>query len=258
MWPELCFPGRLAATVPGPPGPVAWKADAVRRHRKVVAALGLLLVLAVTGVLAVEVGWPHYRPPLRAGEGYGIDVSAHQGTIDWGAVATDGVHAAYVKATEGATFRDPRFEENWRGARAAGLQVGAYHFFTLCRGGAEQATNLLSALAGVDGATGSGTLPVAVDLELSGNCSARPPREQVQAEVDAFVEAVEAATGRPVVYYLLDGWADRYPTTTERPHWVRSMPWRPAGDWVWWQVNSRARVDGIDGPVDLNVLRAPD
>ena len=68
--------------------------------------------------------------------------------------------------------------------------------------------------------------------------------------MDAFVEAVEAATGRPVVYYLLDGWADRYPTTTERPHWVRSMPWRPAGDWVWWQVNSRARVEGIGGPVD--------
>jgi lysozyme len=223
-----------------------------------VAALGLVLVLAVIGVLAVEVGWPRYRPPLRAGESYGIDVSAHQGSIDWGAVAADGVHAAYVKATEGATFRDPRFAENWRGARAAGLQVGAYHFFTLCRSGADQATNLISTLAGVDGASGSGTLPVAVDLELSGNCSARPPRAQVQAEVDAFVEAVEAATGRPVVYYLLGSWAERYPPTSDRADWVRRLLWRPDGDWAWWQVNSRARVDGIDGPVDLNVVKTPD
>jgi lysozyme len=223
-----------------------------------VAALGLVLVLAVIGVLAVEVGWPRYRPPLRAGESYGIDVSAHQGSVDWGAVAADGVHAAYVKATEGATFRDPRFAENWRGARAAGLQVGAYHFFTLCRSGADQATNLISTLAGVDGASGSGTLPVAVDLELSGNCSARPPRAQVQAEVDAFVEAVEAATGRPVVYYLLGSWAERYPPTSDRTHWVRRLLWRPDGDWAWWQVNSRARVDGIDGPVDLNVVKTPD
>ncbi len=222
------------------------------------AALGLVLVLAVIGVLAVEVGWPRYRPPLRAGESYGIDVSAHQGSIDWGAVAADGVHAAYVKATEGATFRDPRFAENWRGARAAGLQVGAYHFFTLCRSGADQATNLISTLAGVDGASGSGTLPVAVDLELSGNCSARPPRAQVQAEVDAFVEAVEAATGRPVVYYLLGSWAERYPPTSDRTHWARRLLWRPDGDWAWWQVNSRARVDGIDGPVDLNVVKTPD
>jgi lysozyme len=230
----------------------------MRRHRRFVAALGLLLVLAVIGVLSVKVGWPHYRPPLRSGERYGIDVSAHQGAIDWGAVAADGVHAAYVKATEGATFRDPRFEENWRGARAAGLQVGAYHFFTLCRGGATQATNLLSELGQVGGTQGSGTLPVAVDLELSGNCSARPPRAQVQAQVDAFVEAVEAATGRPVVYYLLGSWADRYPPSGERPHWVRSLLRRPGGEWLWWQVNSRARVDGIDGPVDLNVARAPD
>jgi len=230
----------------------------MRRHRKFVAALGLLFVLTVVGVLALEVGWPHYRPPLGAGESYGIDVSAHQGSIDWGAVAADGIHAAYVKATEGATFRDPRFEDNWRGARAAGLQVGAYHFFTLCRGGAEQATNLLTELGQVGGTQGSGTLPVAVDLELSGNCSRRPPRAEVQREVDTFVTMVERATGRPVVYYLLGSWAERYPPSSERPHWVRSLLRRPGADWVWWQGNSRARVDGIDGPVDLNVARAPD
>lgn len=253
----LCCGARLAAPLCRL-DQVPWKADAVRRHRKVVAALGLLLVLAVVGVLALEVGWPHYRPPLRAGESYGIDVSAHQGTIDWTAVAANGIHAAYVKATEGATFRDPRFEENWRGARAAGLQVGAYHFFTLCRSGADQAANLLGELDAVGGTTEASTLPVAVDLELSGNCSRRPPRAEVQREVEAFVTTVEEATGRSVVYYLLDSWAERYPPTNERPLWVRRLLMRPGSDWVWWQVSNRARVDGIDGPVDLNVVGTTD
>ena len=89
---------------------------------------------------------PHHRPGLEAGERFGIDVSTHQGAIDWAAVAGDGIDAAYVKASEGATFEDDRFAENWAGAKAAGLEVGAYHFFTLCKEGEEQAANLLGRL----------------------------------------------------------------------------------------------------------------
>jgi hypothetical protein len=48
---------------------------------------------------------PNWRPPLREGERYGIDVSAHQGTIDWERVARDGIMFAYVKP-EGCTYSD--------------------------------------------------------------------------------------------------------------------------------------------------------
>ncbi len=44
-----------------------------------------------------------------------------------------GLRFAYVKATEGGDWTDPRFEKNWREARRAGLRVGAYHFFSFCR-----------------------------------------------------------------------------------------------------------------------------
>jgi len=230
----------------------------MRRRRGVVAALAAVLVLTALGVLALEFGWPRYRPPLRAGETYALDVSNHQGTIDWPAVARDDVDAAYLKATEGATFEDPTFEANWRQARAAGLRVGAYHFFTLCRSGTEQAANLLRALERVEAVDDTAALPVALDLELDGNCAARPPREQVQQEVDDFVSTVEEATRRPLVYYVMEPWAERYPPLQERPRWVRSLARRPAGDWVWWQVHNRAQVDGVDGPVDLNVVRTTD
>ena len=230
----------------------------MKRRAWAVWSLGAMLALTAVAVLVLEVAAPHYRPPLRLGEVYGVDVSAHQGPIDWRAVAHDSIDTAYLKATEGATFRDPRFVTNWREAREAGLTVGAYHFFTLCRSGADQASNLLDALDEVGGIGDPSMLPVVVDLEFGGNCSARPPRREVQGEVDAFIDLIEEATGRPVVYYILGPWSDRYPPTRERERWVRSLGLRSAGDWTWWQVSNRAAVDGIDGPVDLDVARAAD
>lgn len=56
------------------------------------------------------------------------DVSQWQGEINWARVARDPIAAVIIKATEGATFVDPRFEENRIGAEAVGLRVGFYHF----------------------------------------------------------------------------------------------------------------------------------
>ena len=82
-------------------------------------SIGLVLTLA-----AAWLGWyrwlPEYRPSLRAGERYGIDVAHHQGTIDWQRVARDGIAVAYIKATEGGDLIDPSFIANWRGADDAG------------------------------------------------------------------------------------------------------------------------------------------
>lgn len=209
-----------------------------------------VLVLGAAGAAAWFWWVPQYRPPLRDGETYGIDVSVHQGAIDWRRVAADGVAFAYVKATEGGDHVDRRFAENWAGARDAGIERGAYHFFTLCRSGAEQARNFLAVVPR------DAELAPAVDLEIAGNCSARPPRQDVQRELDAFLRAVEEATGERVVLYLGEDWQRVYPVERDgRPLWLRRILRRPAGDWTVWQVMGTARVDGIAGPVDLDVRR---
>src|SRR3990172_8312556 len=60
----------------------------------------------------------------------GIDVSRHQGRIDWEQVGKAGLALfAYARASMGATGRDERFAENWQGAKGAGLLRGAYHYF---------------------------------------------------------------------------------------------------------------------------------
>ncbi|WP_316764828.1 GH25 family lysozyme [Streptomyces herbicida] len=58
----------------------------------------------------------------------GLDVSAHQESVDWSAVATDGASFAYVKATEGTSYISSRFSQQYDGAAAVGLIRGAYHF----------------------------------------------------------------------------------------------------------------------------------
>lgn len=213
--------------------------------------------MGVVVALAWFVWMPGYRPALREGERYGVDVSVHQGSIDWKRVAADDVSFAYVKATEGGDHVDGRFEENWEGAAHAGLDRGAYHFFTLCRSGEEQATNFLATVPDAAGA-----LPAALDLELGGNCAQRPARSRVEREVGAFIQRVESATGQRVVMYVGDDWEEIYPTrsSTDRSLWFRRILRRPEVDTWWiWQFNFRARVDGIDGAADLNIMQgAPD
>ena len=67
----------------------------------------------------------------------GVDVSHHQGEIDWPRLSGENNSFAFIKATEGGDFVDPRFAANWSAAGRAALRVGAYHFFRSGKIGAE-------------------------------------------------------------------------------------------------------------------------
>jgi lysozyme len=228
----------------------------VRRHRtgrwlaKLTIA-GLSVAILATG--GWYIGLPHYRPPLKAGEKYGIDVSNHQGTIDWAAVADDKIDYAYIKATEGNDFVDKRFSTNWAQAKQAGVARGAYHFFTLCSSGRSQAENFLKTVP-----TDAGALPPAVDLEYSA-CSGRPSAKTFQRELTAFVDLVEEKTHQEVVLYVMPNFESRYPIeqVLPRDRWERRLFRRPATDeWVIWQTSAKASIDGIGEPTDLDVWRS--
>ncbi len=211
--------------------------------------VGLVLLLLGLGVLRFT-GCAARQYPL-----WGIDVSRHQGVIDWAAVAGAGPHFVYIKATEGGDWTDPLFADNWRSPEAAGLLRGAYHFFTFCTPGTAQARHFLATVP-----PQPGTLPPVVDVELSGNCRNWGDVESVQAELAAFVAAVEAAhRRRPVIYTtytnhgkFVAGLFEEYPL------WLRSVRvppwWLTRREWVLWQHSDRGTIAGVEGPVDLNVF----
>jgi lysozyme len=236
--------------------------------------MALVAAVALAAAFAVGRGWwmPYPRAARRY-ETWGVDVSHHQGTIDWARVAaTPRLRFAYVKATEGGDFVDPAFTRNWSEARRAGLRVGAYHFFNLCKPGAEQARHFLSVVPRAGplpspaprGDGGPGTrddLPPALDLELGPPCRRPPPRDVVAREVAAWLAEVERVDGRRPVLYVTHESYDLFLRGAEPPGplWVRAILDEPALDpghaWTVWQFWPRGRVAGIAGPVDLNVLR---
>ncbi len=225
-----------------------------RRRRIIVVLVAVVVTLAGLGSAFWFLFVPNWRPALTDGESYGVDVSAHQGEIDWERVADDGIEFAYVKATEGQDWVDKQFAANWEGAARAGLDRGAYHFFTLCAPGDEQARNFLR-IAPPD----ANALPPAIDLELSGNCSERPPAAEVAEHVATFVRMVEQEWGRELLFYVRPDWDEQYPVRDglDRQLWDVRFPRRPADDrWQVWQLHGFANVDGISGGVDLDVMRA--
>lgn len=183
----------------------------------------------------------------------GIDASHHQASIDWQRARRAGIAFAYLKATEGSSYVDPTFRSRWEDAARAGLKVGGYHFFGLCSPGAAQGEHFATTLASAGAAD---SLPPAVDVELSSEC--RPSRADVLDQVRAFVDTVEARTGRRVVVYVYPDAEAAYHLRNDlgRRLWVRSIgDTPPSGSWWMWQKSDSARIDGIPGPADLNILR---
>ncbi|MEI9428839.1 glycoside hydrolase family 25 protein [Mesorhizobium sp. Cs1299R1N3] len=210
------------------------------------------LALACVVVVGAMVYFHTYSPNRGEYPVRGIDVSHHQGKIDWRRVAADDVAFAVIKATEGGDHVDNAFAGNLREARAAGLAVGAYHFFTFCRPGADQARNFISVVP-----HDQPLLPPVVDIEFGGNCPQRLSAEQLNTELRDFLGPVEAAFGKPAIIYLTDEAEAAYAgQIAARPLWLRSLLMEPdRRDWIYWQYHNRGRVDGIEGDVDLNVLQ---
>ncbi len=217
------------------------------------AALLLTGALVIWGYTAGR--WRFNYPSRTEFTIRGIDVSHHQGDIDWPAVAGEGYRFAYIKATEGGDFKDSSFQRNWEEAKRAGLAVGAYHFFTFCKPGAAQAQNFSDAVP-----EDAQALPPVIDFEFGGNCAQRPPREDVLKELNAFARIVRRKYGKDPVLYATSESHERYLAGRVEgyPLWMRDVFRRPgrigAREWTFWQYSNNTRVNGVRGPVDQNVF----
>ncbi|MCX6398827.1 MAG: GH25 family lysozyme [Propionibacteriales bacterium] len=185
----------------------------------------------------------------------GIDASHHQGPIDWARVADHGVAFAYLKASEGTGFVDPRFADHRTAAGRYGIAVAGYHYFQLCSDGAAQAAHFIEVL----GEQGPGALAPALDLEVAGSCADPPARDVLLSEVREFLSAVDEEYATKTVVYLYPDFEDRFgfaEDLADHPQWVRRLGDRaPRRPWLVWQYDDHGSVPGIAGPVDLNLMQ---
>jgi lysozyme len=199
--------------------------------------------------------WIPNEPSKRKYPIRGIDVSHHQGSVDWNKARAAGIRFAYIKATEGADFTDAKFADHWRESGSAGIVHGAYHFFTLGTSGQSQAANFIAHVP-VD----ENSLAPAIDLEFSGyNRERRPSAADFQRELSAFWDAIVERYGKVPVVYTANDFQKQYlgAMPIERL-WIREVIFLPASGWTFWQFSPRGRVSGVPGFVDLNVFRAGD
>ena len=203
--------------------------------------------------------WRFNYPPKETYPVRGIDVSHHQGAINWERIKGEGIDFVYMKATEGSDHKDREFLDNWQAASRIGIIKGAYHFFTFCKSGGEQAANFISTVPVEPNA-----LPPAIDFEFSGNCKARPKKEALAKELTAFIRAIEKRYGQsPIFYVTYDSYEAYIKGAFPAYHvWIRDIYRKPhISDreyWAFWQYANRGRVKGMSGLVDLNVFNGSD
>ena len=203
-----------------------------------------------------------YRPGGILKSQVGVDVSDHQGFIDWNAVAADGIDFAFVRVgnrgyTEGGLSVDARFDDNISGAQAAGLQAGAYFFSqaTNVQEAVEEAEFVISHLGGR-----ALELPVAFDHEPVADPNGRAnnvDRDTLTACALAFCERLEKA-GYVTMVYGNNGDMARYDRSAlgNRPIWFAEYDAptpRARFDFAIWQYTNGGTVTGINTSVDLNL-----
>ena len=179
----------------------------------------------------------------------GIDVSRHNGIIDWKQVAQSGIQFAFIKATEGSNLVDPCFAANIQESRKSGLLVGIYHYFSTLSGARTQFENFSRTVKqyGFD-------LVPAVNVESYRGYTP----QQLCDSLRLFVQLVEEEFGRSPIIYTYETFYKRMPQGGfgDCLMWVGKYIGEPTviSDWVLWQFSESGECPGIRGLVDLNVL----
>ena len=186
---------------------------------------------------------------------YGIDISRHQGDIDWetfkkGSHPDAPISFIYVKASEGSDFKDVKFKENFENARKHGFIRGAYHYFSTTSSGVAQANLFISMVK-----LRPGDLPPVLDIE-------EKPKNKKKyiEEVKVWLKKVEQHYGVKPIIYASSKYKKKYlddPFFKEYPSWVAHyyIPELTIGEeWLMWQCTDVGVIPGIKEKVDINIF----
>jgi lysozyme len=194
----------------------------------------------------------------------GCDVSQWQ-DMDWKKARLAGIQFAFIKCTEGTTWVDPHFAAHWKGAKEAGIERGAYHFFRNSLNAVQQADHFVKTLNG-----DYGELHLVVDVEDKGTVALTAARimaavgaatATVETAVRIFIKRVVELTGKPVMVYTSPSYIQAYfkdPAWSQVPLWLANYistapsvpaPWHPDRIHYWqFRVDLNGEYYGVVQP----------
>lgn len=193
----------------------------------------------------------------------GIDVSDHQGSVNWSEARAGGIDFAFIRVgyrgySAGQINPDAHFDENIKGAKDAGLKVGVY-FFSQATTEDEAREEARYAIDKLGGTTID--YPIAYDLETDVNGAARTQNlssDQITANARAFCETVKEAGYTPLIYLNKSAALHQFDLSQLQayPLWYAEYANTPSlgFDFTVWQYTSEGSAFGVDGNVDLDIL----
>lgn len=196
---------------------------------------------------------------LNTGTVMGIDISKHNGNIDWNAVKNSGVQyvilrCGYRGSASGVLVEDQKFKSNIQGATAAGLKVGIYFFSQAVNEveAVEEASMTLSLIKKY-----RITYPVYIDVESANGRADGISKAARTSVINAFCQTIRNSGYTPGLYANKNWLTEKINTGALGgcKIWLAQYVAAPTygGRYEMWQYSSRGSIAGIKGNVDLNV-----
>lgn len=189
------------------------------------------------------------------GEVFGIDISRHQGEINWKLLEEfrfryNKIDFVYIKATESVDWKDNKFVRNWENSKKHNFIRGAYHFFNPNVSVELQMENYFESVK-----LSKGDLPPMLDVEQESLIS----KEEYRNEVLRCLRLMESHYKMKPILYINQVFYRKYFKTNdfkEYSLWIsRLKKTEPRqSNWVFWQFSHSAIVPGISEYVDFNVF----
>ncbi|MDK8193784.1 glycoside hydrolase family 25 protein [Paenibacillus sp. UMB7766-LJ446] len=204
----------------------------------------------------------------KQGNAQGIDVSHHNGNIDFKKVAADGISFVFIKATQGKSFRSSKFLQFAKDVKAAGLLLGAYHYVDDSAGSVEaakaEARNFYKAIQDAGGISVF-DLPPVMDYESNKNGYSKAT---ITSVAKTFLEEIHSLTGVKPLVYTYPAFIGNFTGLSSYPLWIARYSNQTPADasgwtrWDFWQYSDGSaggylprgnrKVNGVSGAVDLN------
>jgi lysozyme len=199
----------------------------------------------------------HLHQRINKFQIHGIDISHHQGVIDWQQVkhpdSTQRFNFAFIRATVGMN-KDQRFKENWEAALDQGFSRGAYHYYWSNVNSTKQAYHFIETVS-----IAKGDLPPVLDIEDISNVQ---NKKSLRKGLKNWIQIIETHYGvKPIIYsgeafyrdvLKADAYFNDYPRV-----WIANYNGvaSPRISWDFWQYTNRMSVNGIETLVDANVFK---